>query len=582
MQKQAEKSFLQGALVLGVGTIVVKIIGALFKIPLASVLDPTGLSYFVTAYDLFTPIYALSVAGFPVAVSKLVSENISKGRYKDARRVLKISVKMFVIIGILGSVILLLGAKALVGIVNNPSAFWAVIAIAPALFFGCLTSAYRGYYQGFSNMVPTAISQIIEASVKLILGLSLSFLVLKIGIAEFDMYGTVFGKTVADVQSAQLAVMPFAAAAAITGVMISTLCGTIYLWLRHKIKGDTITQEEIENSPKPKSMKLTSYKILSTAIPICLSALVVNLSVLIDLSTIMNRLSVAINDNLGVILEMYQGILPDVLAVTDIPTYLHGSYEGYAISIFNLIPSITTTIGISTLPIIAAAWATHDKKSVKKNVESVLKITSMIAIPAGLGIVVLARPILEFLFRGEQAARSIAIAAPMLTVLGFGVIFLALSTPINSMFNAIGRVDLPVKFMLIGCVIKVISNFILVAIPEINIKGAPIGTFLCYFVTVVLSVSTLCKLTKIRLNFTQIFFKPFICGLLCAIAAYASYGLLSRRIDSTFVVILSIGIGGIIYIISVFCTNTLTKSDVLLLPKGEKIAQMLEKYSILS
>ncbi|MEG2675009.1 MAG: hypothetical protein RR938_07880, partial [Muribaculaceae bacterium] len=121
-----------------------------------------------------------------------------------------------------------------------PSAFWAVIAIAPALFFGCLTSAYRGYYQGFSNMVPTAISQIIEASVKLILGLSLSFIVLKIGMTEFNMYGTVFGKIVADAQSAQLAVMPFAAAAAIVGIMISTLCGTIYLLFRHKIKGDTI------------------------------------------------------------------------------------------------------------------------------------------------------------------------------------------------------------------------------------------------------------------------------------------------------------------------------------------------------
>lgn len=231
-------------------------------------------------------------------------------------------------------------------------------------------------------------------------------------------------------------------------------------------------------------------------------------------------------------------------------------------------------LGISALPVISSAWAVKEKQALRKNIEVILRVTVLIAVPAGLGLFTLARPILELLFSKNPVGINIAVFP--LQLLGMAVIFVALLTPINSMLQAVGRADLPVKLMIAGGVIKVVINYILVSIPEVNIKGAPIGTIICYMFMVVMSMILLLRITKTKISINDVFIKPLIAAIICAVGSWVSYSLLCRISSSNIAVVCAIAIAAVIYIISMLCLRAIQKNDILMLPKGEKIIKVLE------
>lgn len=579
MAQRAKQNFLHGALILVVGTIIVKIIGAVYKIPITNLLGGTGFGYFNTAYNLFNPIYALAVAGLPVAVARMVSENMAKKRYRDIRRIMGISSSLFFVTGSIGLIIMLLGSNLFVKMVGNQEALVSVLVMAPSVFFCCIMSAYRGYYEGMRNMYPTAISQIIEAVAKLIFGVALAYLMIHIGLNQYETTKMVFGKAVSSLEEAKQAVLPYASAGAIGGVTLSTFVGALYLWIRHRIRGDGISKEEMRASPAPRSSKTLTRQLIRIAIPVCLGALVLNLTSLIDLTTLMNRMQTAMNRNSAEFLKMYQGLIPAGMEQSRIPNYLYGSYNA-ALTIFNLVPAITTTFGVSALPNVASAWAVRNLQATKRNVESVLRVTSLIAVPAGLALFALSGPILSLLFPSRP--QEAAIAAPMLQVLGIAVIFVSMATPINSILQAIGQEKLPVRFMLVGGSLKLIINFIFVAIPGINIHSAPYGTVACYAFIVLAALIALSKCTGIRINFLSVFVKPLVAGGLCAASAWVSHSLLGKVIGSpSIVTVLAILIGVFVYALSILLIRGIARDDVAMLPKGEKIAKILEKRGLI-
>ena len=579
MPNRPKQSFLHGAIILMVATVIVKLIGAVFKIPLTNLIGGEGMGYFTTAYGLFNPIYALSIAGLPVAVAKMVAENAALRRFKDIRRIMRISTALFFIMGIAGLSLIVFGSGLFVRAVGNPGAFWSVIAISPAIFFGCMTSAYRGYYQGLRNMYPTAVSQIVEAIIKLAGGLLGAYIMLLWGARQFESGGPVFGQAVATMEQAQAASLPYAAAGAIFGVTLSTLCGAAYLWISHKCRCDGITEAEVEASPQPRPAKQLRRRLIRLAIPVCLGAVAVNLTSMIDLVSVMNRLDTAIGQDSAAVLSMYQGLIPEGMSLGQIPNYLFGSYQALAITIFNLVPSLTTTLGVSALPAVATAWATRSEKELRRNVEAVIRMTCLVAIPAGLGLFALAGPILQMLF-SARAAEAV-IATPLLQMLGIAAIFVAVATPINSMLQAVGRPDLPVKLMVAGGIVKLGINFFLVAVPSININGAPIGTIICYLIIVVAGIICLCKITDVVPNLVGVFIKPLIAGGICAATGWASFGLLHMRLGNTLSVIGAIALACVVYLVSLFLIHAITKDDVIMLPKGEKIAKLLEKRGLI-
>lgn len=574
MAKQKKQTFLQGALILTLATIVVKIAGALFKLPLASILGSEGLGYFMSAYTIFNFLNALAVSGLPIAVSKIVSEKMALGHYNDIKKVFSSTFWVFSFVGLGASIFMAIFARQLADLVRMPQSYFAMIALAPAIFFVCLMSIYRGYYQGMHNMTPTAISQIIEAFSKLAFGLGLAYFIMQTGLKELNEKGTLFSKTVESLAAGENTLIQYAAAAAVLGVTISTLAGTLYLMLKHKFTPNGITKEMAQKAPKASSNKNLIKTIIKIAIPVSLAAVVANLTAMIDLVSINARLTQAVEQNLSTLQGMYPNAIFQGVNPKDIPTIMYGAYAGIAITLFNLVPSITTSFGISALPNVTESWARNDKIGTKKNIESILRITSFIAFPAGIGLFTMAKPILELLYKDLG---QIEIAAPTLSLLGFGVIFVSLSIPINSILQGVGRVSLPVKLMILGGTLKLIVNYFLVANPTINIKGAPIGSLVCYSVIVFLSLHQLYLTTGVKLNYSSVFIKPLFAGAFCGVFAKLGYNLLVGFISGKIATIVAIGFGGLVYVVVLLLMKALVKEDLLMLPKGKSIVRKLEK-----
>lgn len=578
MAQRKRQTFLQGALILSLATILVKIVGALFKLPLASILGSEGLGYFMSAYTIFNFLNALAVAGLPVAVSKMVSERMALHKYRDIRRIFSSSFLLFSAVGILCSLIMGFCADTFANLVNMPEASYAMVALSPAVFFVCMMSIYRGYYQGLQNMTPTALSQIIEALSKLVFGLGLSLFVTQRGMAELNQSGTLFGNQVGSLAAGSKMVIQYGAAAAVLGVTISTLVGTLYLAIKHKRTGDGITKDMLKNSPKAQSRKSLVRKLIKIAIPVSMAAVVANLTSMIDLVSINSRLTVAVQNGAQTLLDMYPNALTGDSTAADLPTILYGAYSGIALTIFNLVPSITTTFGVSALPNVTACWARSDRAGTKLNIESVLRITSLIAFPAGCGLFFMARPILELLY---SDLGQIEIAAPSLALLGISVIFVSLSIPINSILQAIGRVNLPVKLMIWGGIIKLLVNFFLVSIPGVNIKGAAIGNLCCYLFIVLTSLYALRQIVKLKFSYKSMFIKPLFAGLCCGIFAKLCYNVTGLILPGKLAAIAGIGFAVIVYAVVLILIKGIAKEDILMLPKGKKIARLLEKRGLI-
>ena len=591
--KKQGQSMLNGAFILVAATVLVKVIGALYKMPLTALIGGVGRGYFTQAYEIYTPVYAIAMAGLPVAVSKLVSQEKALGNYRDIRVIMHTARRIFLLTGMVATIFLMAIAYPYSKfVIKAPDNFSSILAIAPSVFFCCCMSSFRGYYEGLSNMIPTGISQVIEALGKLVLGLTFANIIMKFGLKRYESGQPVFGQIATNKAEALSAIYPFTAAGAISGVTIGTLLGLAFLILRHKIVGDHITDAMLASSPEAQSSKSWSKMIIVTALPIAAGSLILNVTNLIDTITIKNRLANAMIVNADVIKNMYSAqIAASQTLDSDIATYLYGAY-GTALDFKNLIPTITMTLGISAIPALSAAWAIKDRVSTKITIESVIRITMLVSLPAGFGLGVLANPILSIVYNGTNASDVVPIAAGVLATYGFAIFLFALSSPVTNMLQAVGRMDIPLKSMVAGAVVKIILNYILVGNPRININGAPIGSIICYIIMVVINVIMLIRITDVDIDFKSVFFKPLICAAircLAVLGCYKVFGLLlqdfgdpaSRINGSTIATLIAIFAAAFAYIISLLLVKAISKDDVNMLPKGEKIAKVLEKRGFL-
>ncbi len=578
--KQIGHSFEKGAFIITLGMLAVKFFGAFFKVPLMSILGGEGSAYFTGAYDLYNPIYALSTAGLPIAISRVVSENVALNRFRDVRKIRRVSVPIFFITGSIGFIFIIIGAFVYSKLSKTPDSIYSTFMLAPTLLFSCLMSSYRGYYEGLRNMTPTAVSEVIESVGKCVFGLSLSYLTLFVGRKEYESNGTLFGIHY-DRITADGKLLSFASASSILGVAISSFLGFMYMYLRYRTKGDNISIEMIQNSPKPKSFSKILRSILKVAIPIGLGAIIMNLSGVIDSVLVKRRLYDISNRSIDDLLNVYGALIPqDVIHRGNIHVFLSGCF-GYTSTIAMFIPTISQGISISTLPMMTAAWTLKDNRKVKKNVEKILKISSIISIPMGLGLSSLSFQIMDLIYntlhKGEHLSEVI-VGSQIMSIFGIGAIFISLSTPICSMLQAIGRADLPVKILSFGMIIKIILNYILVGIPRFNIRGACIGTLVCYIFIFVCSLFALCKNAKIKINLGKSFLKPFLSGIICAISSKLFYNMFSILLSNKISTIFSIVSSAIVYIIFIFLFKSVTEDDLKSTRIAKKFLKVFKKF----
>ena len=546
-----KQTFLQGTAVLAMATVLVKLMGFLFKVPLNNIIGEDGFGYFNTAYDVYNVLLMISTTGLPVAMSRMISQAQTLGNHAQIRRIYRTSLYVFLTIGMVGSLGMLFFCRQLsVMVTTNENSWAAIAALAPCVLLICLVSAYRGFFQGQSNMTPTSVSQIFEAVTRLVVGLGLAWLVMKLtGDAAVRAQGIVLapGETAQDYGDITLA-----AGGAILGVTLGSLISVVYL--HHKFRQSN--QILSLGGGTAKSTRSTMKELLSIAVPITLGSAGLQIINLFDTMIYMRRLT---------------GALQWTEKIAD---SAKGVYN-FCQTVFALPCSFIPTITIAVIPAITASLTRKDLAEAKATSESSVRTMALIAMPCAAGLFVMAEPVIRLLCSTYTEDR-IQLAATMLAILGLTVIFNSLVLLLNAIMQAHGDVVTPVVNMLIGGIIKIIVNYILVGQPNLNIVGAPIGTFICYISITALDLIAMKRHISARPAIFKNIIRPGLASAIMGAATFMVYRVLLNAISSwKLACLLSLAFAVVLYAVLVVFLRCLTYEDCMLLPKGEKIAKIL-------
>ena len=551
MSKNKKQSFVQGASILVIASLLVKVIGAGFKIPLTHLIDDEGMGIFNSAYQIYTVMFIIATAGFPTAISKMVAESLALERKREAERIFRIAIVILAVIGISGSLVLFYGADFISVLIGGKSVPQAIRSISPAVLCVAFMAVFRGYFQGRQNMYPTAVSEVIEALGKLAFGYLLAWVFIGNSV-EKAASGAVFGVTM--------------------GTFFGFLSLLIIFVFYKKSKNKYLPNEATA------SYKALTKKLIRIAVPITIGASVSSLTNLADMFTVMHRLQDIVQVT-PEFLAKYQPLLAQAknfngIAINDeVATALYGLYTGKPITLFNFPLAVIVALGMSVVPAIAGALAKGDKFAAQNAVKTVIKLTLVFAIPCAVGLYVLASPVLQIVF-GDSLATT------LLEKLAVSIVFVSMLQITTSILQAYGRTVVPVVNMFVGGLIKVVVNFNLVAVPSINIDGAPIGTMVCYFTVMLLNMIWILKETKCKFGIGEYLIKPLFASGIMGVVAYFMYnGLVG--LGTVTALGASIIAAVFVYFAMLLIIKVFREEDILMLPKGEKILKLLNKFHLI-
>ena len=547
MAKTKGQNYMHGAAIITVGVIIMKILGFFYKIPLGNILGDEGYSMFMGAYSIYYIFFTLATAGLPVALSRLVAEADANGRAKQEEKTFRVALVTFTVIGLVFALIMFCFPQWLAAsYLENPDAAPSVRAMAPAILLVCIVSAYRGYCQGNGNMLPTTVDEVLEVFFKVVSGLVIAVLVLRA------------------YKGSPLA-LPMGSAGAIFGVSIGSAVSLAYMIVyKHRhysvlsapytggIDPNDIPDDDELVDPAMKIVK----DILSIGIPIATGACIMALLNSVDSKLCMNRLQSAAGFS-------YREA-----------KVLYGVY-GKAQTLFNLPAAFITPLTISIVPAISGALAKGDKKTAGTVSEDSLRISAFLAIPMGVGLAVLAKPIMDVLYPGSHLA-----GAGLLQVMGVASFFVCLVLMENAILQASGREKLTMVTLITGGIIKIIINWFLVARRDINIYGAPVGTLCSYCAMAAMDYVFMCRTLSSRPRLLRVFSGPLAASALMGLTAWGVYGLGARllgqgRIGTLLAMCAAIGAAVIVYLVTAIVFRAVTREDMKLIPGGEKIARIL-------
>ena len=554
-----KNSFFGGAGILTAGIIIVKLIGAMYKIPLGNILSDRAFSDFNTAYNIYSLLIIISTGGLPVALSKMVSEANAVGRGNQVKKVFSLALAAFCVLGTISFCIMAFLPQQLADAMNDSKAAYSILALAPAVFFICPMSALRGYFQGHSLMTPTAISQIIEALCKLVVGLALA---------------STFQKMMND--------EAMAAAGAILGVSVGCLLGAVYMYFCYRKHARSQPQSRDE----PEDSKTILATLAKLAIPITLSSSVIALTNILDTSILLGQLQNAL------------GMTEELARETK------GVYDK-AMTLYNLPASFMVPLTASVIPHVSAALKVKRRRQAAQISVTALRTTALLAIPAGVGLFVLGEPIMRLLY----ASTDVELGGWMLSVLGIASISVCFMLVCNSVLQAYQMVTLPMVTTLVGSVLKLIVAYFLIGNEDIGIKGGAISTVACFWLIALLDLFIIKRTLPRSLSLRRVFLKPAAAAAAMGLSAWAFYGLACKAMlalgvklkTSIFVlvdqlgepildelgaatlsrtgvalsVLIPIGIAVIVYFALILVTKAISKEDLALIPKGDKIARIL-------
>lgn len=531
-----KETFMQGVITLIFSQVLIKVLGLVYTLYLTNRegFGDKGNGIVAAGYQIYAMLLTISSIGVPNAISKLVSERVAIGDHKGAHRVFKIAFATFALIGLVGSLLLFLGANIIANYwLLIPEAEMTLVALSPAIFFVAISSVMRGYFNGRQNIKATARSQTIEQIFKT----ALTIILVEI-VAILSNIST-----------------EWMAGGATLATTLATMSGFGYLYLFYKTRSKEIASE-IKSTVNYKYERVRTIikKILIVSVPIALTAIMSSLNKNIDSFTVVRSL---------------KQFMPEDMAITQ-----YGILGGKVDTLTSLPLSINVAFSTALVPAISAAKARKDKKTISQKTSFSLLVSMLIGLPCTIGMCIFAGPILQLLFPNASSGTTI------LQISSWTIIFTILDQTINGALQGYGKLKIPVISLGCGVIAKLILNLILVPIPAIGINGAAIGSVVCHLVAFAIAIVSLMKNIKLDLTFSKFVVKPVIATIMMGICSYYSYLALSGIIVKKMATILAIALAVIVYGLAIVALKVFSKEELSLLPAGEKLCKVLTRLKI--
>lgn len=525
--------------IISISSFVVKIIGVLFKIPLANMLG-NGMGIFSAAYSLYAMLYMISTSGLPVAISRMIASSDKQGRQREVQRTFRVSLTVFTIIGVVATAVMMLGASWFFRVTEHPDSVTAAYIIAPTLLFVCVCSAFRGYYQGLHNMYPTAIGQLIEAVFKMGLGLG----------------ATLWARHMGYSPAVQ-------AACAVSGITVGMLVEMAMLFL---YRGFTRKKCLAGTDNRSEAVSALTKRILIIALPATITSSALYLSNFIDTVLIKRCLMLG---------GAAEGVAED----------LYTAYTSYSTAIADLLPStLIYPIAISVLPLVSAALAVKQFSDANRSIRQSIRISAIIGLPSAAFLLATAPACLTLLYSGALAQYdridALQVSSGALRILAVGIVFMAVVSTTNALLQAVGKIWLPMISVGIGVVCMALIEYFGVS-GVLGIYGAPVSSVCCYLIAAALNLFFLRRHTTAFLSPRSLFLRPAFCALLSGLAAWGAYSLVSSMLPgggrlSALLILLVCGVVTVVvYVATMLLFCGIRADEVRLLPMGGKLASFL-------
>ena len=579
IKSEKTHSFMGNVAIILFAQIMVKVLGLVYRMVITNIdgFGNTGNGFYNAGFQVYTVLLAISSVGIPNAIAKMVSERAALNDYRGAHRVFTSALKLFAIIGIVCSVILYVGSDFIaVHIMNMDGAQYVMRALAPSLFFVCLASVIRGYFQGLSDMRATSFSQMLEQIFKC--SLTIIFVILTVGVmpktmqflTRITLLYAPNGTTPPEIMAAWA---NFASSAA-------TVISFAYLLIFYLKRRATIN-ERIKNSTgetEAASTKKLMKMILMLSVPISLASIITAVNRVVDLATITRGIEIAFSNGIPEIAGAAAILNPTASELNTAAVTLSGMLSK-SDTLFNMPLALNIAFATVLVPSISGAIAKGETKEASEKTSYSVLISILIILPCAIGYMVLAQPIYNIIYPATPDG------ADLLSLMSVALVFSALTQTITGALQGIGKVYVPAISILVGCIFKVVLNIALIRIPSINIYGAAISSIVCQIVAFLINFFVLIRYIPIKLSLGKYIIKPLVSGIIMGGVAFGIFTLLSAfmgtgYINNLIATVVSIAVAAVVYFALVLVLHIMSKEDILLLPAGTKIYRLLTKFKL--
>lgn len=548
-KKSNSKNYLVQGSILAVASIIAKIIGMIYRFPLTNTLGNEGNSYYSTANEVYNIVLMISSFSLPLAVSKLVSERIHKGEYKNAHRVFLCAMRFALIAG--GALALL--TYVLAGVITKyvlsiELAVYALRVLAPAIFVFAIVGVFRGFFQGYSNMTPTAVSQVIEQIVNAI------FTVVCANI----MYS--YGISLAQENGNELLGPAWGAAGGTFGTVVSVTVAMLFMMFVYTVQKPVLKRQMHRDTTTHLESERAIYRtMILTIIPIVLSTLIYNISNVAD-----------------------QGVFNKVLLGQGYTekqyTSIWGIYSGQFRVLMNVPLSLASCLAPSVVPSLTAAMARGDRGDARRKIRASVRFTMIITIPCAVGMAALAKPILTMLYPNLETGRPLAVGIMQTGALL--IILYAFSTLTTGILQGLGKLQTPLVNNALALVIHFVLLYVMLTAGNLNIY-AVVWSNICFALIVsVLNAVAIARFLHYRQEWKRTFLIPIVVSIIMGAAAYLVYQLFHLVFGNTISVLFAILAGVVTYGVGLISFKGITVEEIATLPKGYLIVRMLRKIGL--